>query len=133
MVKIGKADLRASLRDVIKSEMDKQQEADIKKTLEKNLEGSYSEYCKCGKIATINGKDEKTKVEEVKGKKYLVGNCQFCNTKYYVRIEMQPPASFFDKPEPVGIFYTEHDLFGTPEPEYKQIERPKLKVSTWKG
>ena len=40
MVKIGKADLRASLRDVIKSEMDKQQEADIKKTLEKNLEGN---------------------------------------------------------------------------------------------
>ena len=129
MVKIGKVDMRAALRDVVKSELDKQQKSDLAKELEKHYHASYSDYCQCGKIVTIDGKDtENTKIETIKEKKYLVGKCSFCDAKHYVKVVIPPPVSLIDTPIPIGIFYTESQVNGTQETD----KGKKLTGGVWK-
>jgi len=134
MVKVGKQDVRAVLKDIMHGEFEKQKKAEMDEFMAEQLEKSYSEYCKCGKIVTIDGKDkENTRIETVNGNRYLVGKCKFCGEEYYVEIRVQPPKSMLDIPTSRGYFHSKNQAYGIREEPENVPQKPRITVGTFKA
>ena len=118
MVKYSKTDVRAAMKDVIRSEMAKQQKGEMDRQMEGLYAESYADECPyCQKLTEVNAPDieegKKTaKIETVKEKKYLTDTCTKCGKKIYVRIVMSQPLSMLDAPSPRGYFFTEEYVMG---------------------
>ena len=138
MVRIAKTDVRSALRDILKDEMKKQQESELRERMDKAYSESYTDFCPyCKALIEVHGGDEGVHEETVKNKRYLVKKCGKCEKDVYVRIVMTPPVSMLDTPGFRGFFYTREYVYG--EPENKQEEslqirpRQKLRGGVWKG
>lgn len=137
MVKVGKQDIRYAMTSIIDREMKKQQKAELEEMMEKLYNGSYADNCPyCKRIVVVNGKDENTRINEVNGKKYLIGACQFCKKEIYVRIVMQPPKSMLDSPSARGYFFSREDANGSDDNAAEPVKSApvhKFTVRTWKN
>lgn len=133
MVKVGKQDVRYAMTQIIDREMKKQQEAELKDTMDKLYKESYTDFCNyCKQITTVSGTDENTKIEEAEGKKYLVCPCQHCKKDLYVRVVMQPPKSLLDTPSSRGYFYTKEEAYKLPPEPVKSDTKPRFTGRVWK-
>lgn len=115
MVKIGKTDVRAALKDFIKDEARKQQKGEMDKIMKEHYTDSYTDTCPyCNGLSTVLGSkyNENAKVETVKGKRYLVGDCQDCKKPVYVYVALTPPMSMLDSPSARGYFFTKEYVYG---------------------